>query len=284
MGDYDTRAGVTAQPITHRELNSGESPTHAYTCCASFFLKLLYHLVAKDKTWGFGNPAQARYKKLMKAKTKVQDEFQKILGRRIDTADGTGHTGNSLTGNLARRFFDDDCRKLLDNLVDPAQLSIVKKLHMRFNVILRIINSKSQLIDTEKFGDICTSTYIDILTYFGWVEISPTAHKILAYTTELIQNNACLGVGHLSEEGLEACHKIIRKFRSSWTLQKSDDANLKDLAKKMFLISDQHLYSLRRVIKCPKCGLTGHKRKCPKFRENVKKSESDIMVQDIFID
>ena len=167
----------------------------------------------------------------MKAKTKVQDVFETVLGRRIDTADGTGHTGNSLTGNLAERFFGDECRKLLDSLVNNAQLEIVKKLHKNIYVILRIISSKARQIDMGKFGNLCTSTYIAILIHFTWVNLTPTVHKILAHSAELIQNNSCLGVGHLSEEGLEVQHKIIRKFRASWTLQTRDDANIKDLIK-----------------------------------------------------
>ena len=285
VDDYGTRAGVTAEPITHRDLNTSLSNTHAWSCSATWFLNLLYHLVAKDRTWGFGNKADSRYKKLMKAKTKVQDTYQTILGRRIDTADSSGHTGNSLTGNLARRFFGDDCRKLLDLLIDDkTQLSIVKKLHMNLNVILRIISSKDHKINVEKFSKLCSSTYIYILTYFKWANLTPTVHKILAHSAELIRNNACLGVGHLSEEGLEAQHKIIRKFRASWTLQTSDDANLKDLIRKLFLISDPLFYSFRRVIKCPKCGLMGHQRKCTMIRDISNKSESDIMVEGIFVD
>ena len=167
VGDYGTRAGVTAEPITHRELNSSLSNTHAWTCCASWFLDVLYHIVAKDKTWGFGSKTDPRYKKLMKAKSKVQDAFQEILGRRIDAADGTGHTGNSLTGNMARRFFGDDCREILDSLItDKVQMNIIKKLHKNINVILRIISSKNHQIDIDQFANLCTTTYIDILTYF----------------------------------------------------------------------------------------------------------------------
>ena len=221
----------------------------------------------------------------MKAKVKVQDKFATVLGRRIDTADSTGHTGNSLTGNLAKRFFGEDCRKLLDDLiVDEAILNIVKKLHINFDVILRIISSKNRQIDIEKFGQLCSSTYLLILIHFTWVYLTPTVHKILSHSTELIKNNACLGVGNLSEEGLKAQHKIIRRFRASWTQQTSDDANLKDLIKNMYLISDPLFYSFRRVIKCSKCGLAGHQRKCPAARDITNKTESDVMVEDIFIE
>ena len=154
---------------------------------------------------------------------------------------------------------------------------------MNFNVILRVISSKDHKIDIDKFGNLCTDTYIEILTHFKWVDLTPTVHKVLAHASELIVNNNCRGIGHLSEEGLEACHKIIRRFRASWTLQTSDDANLKDLVKKMWLISDPLFYSYRRVIRCPKCGATGHQRKCPSLNENPNKTESDLIVEDIFI-
>ncbi|CAL4120500.1 unnamed protein product, partial [Meganyctiphanes norvegica] len=283
-GDYDTRAGVTSEPITHRDLSTGISVTHAWINCCSWFLNLLYHLAARDKTWGFGNKADARHKKLMQAKTKAQDIFATVLGRRIDTADGTGHTGNSLTGNLAKRFFSEDCRNLISKLVKTSDLIIIKTIHMNLYVILRIISSKDHKIDVDKFHTLCTNTYIEIIKNFKWVNLTPTVHKILAHSPELIEKNDCLGIGHLSEEGLEACHKIIRRFRAYWTLQTNDTVNMKDLIKKMWLISDPLFYSFRRVLKCSKCGSTGHQRKCPLFQESINKSESDLMVEDIFIE
>ena len=155
-----------------------------------------------------------------------------MLGRRIDAADGSGHTGNSLTGNLAKRFFSGKCRDLLHKFVKEPRLEAIKKLHMNFDVILRLISSRDQKIDMDKFGNMCTDTYIDIITQFKWVDLTPTVHKVLAHAVELVDNNMCMGIGHLSEEGLEACHKIIRRIRASWTLQSSDLANIKDLIKK----------------------------------------------------
>ena len=282
--DYETRAGVTSEPITKRDLNHGISATHAWLCLASFFLNILYHLVAKDKTWGFGNKADQRYKTLMKAKVKVQDVFEKVLGRRIDTADATGHSGNSLTGPLARRFFSKKCRDLLSQLVKGTDLDFIVKLHLNFSVILRIISSKDRKIDVYQFRLFCRNTYIDILVHFKWVVLTPTAHKVLAHAAELISNNSDLGLGNFSEEGLEACHKLIRRFRASWTLQSSDDANLKDLIKKLWLVSDPLFYSFRKTLKCPKCGSTGHQRKCPVMDTLEDKHEDDIMVEEMFVE
>ena len=116
------------------------------------------------------------------------------------------------------------------------------------------------------------------------MSLTPTLHKVLGHSKELIVNNMCKGIGHLSEEGLEAGHKFIRRFRASWTLQLNDDANLKDLIKKMWLISDPLFYSFRRVIRCPKCGSTDHQRKCPMLKDITNKSETEQMVEDFFLD
>ena len=157
-------------------------------------------------------------------------------------------------------------------------------MHLNLYVILRIISSKERKIDIDRFGHLCRSTYIGILIDFKWVDLTPTAHKVLAHSAELIKNNSQLGLGNLSEEGLEACHKIIRRFRASWTLQTNDTANLKDLIKKLWLISDPYFYSFRKTLKCPKCGSTDHQRKCPVMDILANKTEADVMVKDMFIE
>ena len=280
-GDYESRAGVTAQPVTHRDVNTSISITHAWLCICIWFLNILYHIIANDKTWGFGNKADPRYKKLMKAKAKAQEIFATVLGITIDAADATGHSGNSITGNIAKRFFSEKCRALLHHLVKSQYLDSITSLHTNLEVILRILSTKDHKIDIIKFRDLCTSTYIDILINFKWVDLTPTVHQVLAHSSELVERNNCMGLGHLSEEGLEAQNKIIRRFRTYWTIQKDDDSNLKDLIKKMWLISDSVFYSFRRVVKCPKCGSIGHQRKCPMLQKDCNQSKADLMVEEI---
>ena len=155
---------------------------------------------------------------------------------------------------------------------------------MNLETILRVISNKYRKIDLEKFQTLCISTYIHILTHLKWVELTPTVHKVLAHAPELVEKNMSMGLGHLSEAGLEACNKIIRRFRTYWTLQINDDANLKDLLRKMWLISDPLFYSYRRTIKCPRCGDTGHQKKCPIIQQAINQSESESRVEDMFVD
>ena len=83
---------------------------------------------------------------------------------------------------------------------------------------------------------------------------------------------------------LPMCDKLIRRFRASWTLQSSDDANLKDLIKKLWLVSDPLFYSFRKTLKCPKYGSTGHQRKCPVMDTLEDKHEDDVKVEEMFVE
>ena len=195
----------------------------------------------------------------------------------IDTADATGHSGNSIKGPIAKSFFSKKCRDLLPELLKKPNLGIAKTLHLNLEVILRLISSKEHKIDIEKFKELCTNTYLHVLLNLKWVYLTPTAHKVLAHAPELMEKNMCRGLGNLSEEGLEACHKIIRRFRTYWTLQLNDDANIKDLIRKMWLVSDPLFYSYRRTIKCSKCGSIGHQKNAPRFKKTQKINLKQIL-------
>ena len=51
---------------------------------------------------------------------------------------------------------------------------------------------------------------------FPWANITHTLHKLLAHCTELIRNcNDGFGLKEISEEAIEACNKLIRKYRAN---------------------------------------------------------------------
>ena len=71
-------------------------------------------------------------------------------------------------------------------------------------------------VNTQEFGILCTNTYLFILDYFLWASITPTLHKLLAHSEEILRevNNGC-GLKSFSEEGSEACNKLLRKYREN---------------------------------------------------------------------
>ena len=92
------------------------------------------------------------------------------------------------TGNLAIAFFDEKNReKVLDLYINKTEgeKNILRDLHQRFSIILRIISSKSHVSDD--FEEYCTSTYKIILQKFPWMQLSETLHRLLAHAPEVIR-------------------------------------------------------------------------------------------------
>ena len=112
----------------------------------------------------------------------------------------------------------------------PVQYHLpLTSIHTYLSVILRIFNSDER-IDIEKFTTLCLDTYELIIESFPWASITPTLHKILAHSAQLIDEyNGGRGMKSFSEEGLEACHKYIRRYREQLARKTSFEDNIRDV-------------------------------------------------------
>ncbi len=78
---------------------------------------------------------------------------------------------------------------------------------------MRVFNS-SHKINTTQLSIPCNETYEFIVVNFNWDNITPSLHKLLPHSAELIEKyNNGFGLKCFSEEGLEALNKYVRKFR-----------------------------------------------------------------------
>ena len=151
--------------------------------------------------------------------------------------------------------------------LDEEKASL-KKLHCNFSVILRVISSKANEIDTETFEDFCISTYLLLTQSFPWASVPQSIHRILAHSAERIRINDNFGLGSLSEEGLESTHKLIRRFRSLLARKTSLSDNLRDVFKHLWTRSDPIVRGFARTLHCTKCDSLGHsKRSCAILQE-----------------
>ena len=66
----------------------------------------------------------------------------------------------------------------------------------------------------EKLRTLTQEVNMRIVKTFPWAAISPSVHRILAHSWEVIEMNGGYGLGDVSEEGLEALNKLIRQMRS----------------------------------------------------------------------
>ena len=119
---------------------------------------------------------------------------------------------------------------------------------MNRSVILRVFNS-SQEVESEKMDVLCKQTYELILTAFPWASIPPSLHKILAHSTELIRDcNDGNGQKEYSEEAVEACNKLIRRYREHLSRKNSFSLNIRDVFVRLLSQSDPLFSSYRRVL------------------------------------
>ena len=140
-------------------------------------------------------------------------------------------------GNTAKEFFSAKNRELVVDLFDCQNSNVrddLRDLLMRFNVILRILNSREQ-VQIKKFHDFCLETYILQLQTFPWMHVSPTVHRYLAHASQAMQKNGGYGLGQLSEAPLESIHKNMRFARKFLSRKTNLAHNLDDVYARLWL-------------------------------------------------
>ena len=135
----------------------------------------------------------------------------------------------------------------MTTLVPEEQHLPLTLINTHLSVILRIFNSDER-IEIEKFTTLCRDTYELIIVSFPWSSITPTLHKILAHSAQLIDDIMVVGMKYCSEEDLEACHKYIRRYREQLARKTSFKDNTKDVYIRHLAQSDDFSSTQRKLI------------------------------------
>ena len=72
-------------------------------------------------------------------------------------------------------------------MIPPEFGEPIRTLQTNLSVLLRIFNS-NQAIDKNKLDSLCKETYESILTDFPWASVTPSLHRLLAHSPELIRD------------------------------------------------------------------------------------------------
>ena len=207
-GDFQTRLGVTQQPLTSSDQTS-ITVTHAYINCTSWFLKVIYRCHAKHHCWI--EKSDRRGDPIRRSRDRVLDILHKETGLYLDKVDSSGKGGTSTNGNQGRRFFSEEVIACLKNLVPEQHRDNLLLLHQQVATVLSVVSSNRK-IDTSKFKKLCEEASLNLCQNFPWVLINHTLHGTLQHSAELISVNDGYGLGNLSEECLEANNKDIRNY------------------------------------------------------------------------
>ena len=96
---------------------------------------------------------------------------------------------------------------------------------------------------------LCSDTYELIIDTIPWASITPTLHKVLTHSAQLIEdNNGGRGLKSLSEECLEACHKHIRRYREQLARKISFETNIQDIFIRLTSQSDYFSFYQRNEL------------------------------------
>ena len=286
IGDYDKRLGLTQKPLTTQDLHQNIPVTHGYLRFLDHIEKVLYRKRAGVTKMGKGLRINDRQKeRILRAKESVRQEARYgPLSLKLDCPDPYGSGGNCDTAELARRFFKPENRNFVVDLFKPKterERSSIGEMLQKISIVLRIISSKEKILP-DLFNEHCMETYIDMVKLFPWQTIPPSIHRILAHSAEAIELNDNFGLGMLTEEGLEALHKLLRRYRERRARKCSLISNIFDVFRHLFLRSDPKIRKNSRKFQCTGCKEDGHtKRSCPLVAQ--KKAEGDEEIFKSFL-
>ena len=216
------RFGLTHEPISNIDIISA-SPLHSYTCVFRWFMLVIYHLQSAIHKW---SPTSKHILGSMKF---VREFLQEKIGIKIDQVSSAG--GTTSTGNVTPSCFmgKNNFIEWISTLIPFEFREPIKIIHLNLSAILRVFNC-GHLIDTGKLDSICKYIYEFIVVELPWVNITPSLHKLLAHSAELIQScNDGYGMKQYSEEALEACNKLIRNYRDNLSRKCSFNSNIRDI-------------------------------------------------------
>ena len=155
---------------------------------------------------------------------------------------------------------------------------VLRHYRQQLSVIVRVMSSKEK-VNIQRYKQCCTELYLFLINNFQhvinkhlsgpWISITPSLHKLLAHTWELIEINDGVGLGALDEAGLEGCNKILRGIRTKLSRKTSQHANLIDTLRLMWVASDPVVNAERKKSQpfCKSCNTTGHSSRYCGLRE-----------------
>ena len=118
-----------------------------------------------------------------------------------------------VTGKAFVKFSSDTSRAFFVSLVEESEKEALNTVLLGLCATVKVINSQKRRVNVEKLRQLTMETYLALVEGFPWAAVSPSVHRILAHSWEVIQLNDGYGLGGLSEEGLESLNKQIRHTR-----------------------------------------------------------------------
>lgn len=227
--DFNNLSKVIEYPTNEENYKFGISILHARI---RFFESLL-HLAYKVPIGKWQTRDAVEKAVVQETKKKIQVQFRKECGMIVDVP--KSGFGNTNTGNLSRRFFENP---EISSRITGVNAELIK----RYKVILETISSGHK-INTKLFKSYTLETAKLYVQLYGWYPMPPTIHKVLVHGTSII-DHALLPIGQLSEEAAESRNKHFKRFRENFSRKISRKASNVDVFNRLILTSDPVLTAM----------------------------------------
>ena len=164
---------------------------------------------------------------LKQGKMQTQAKVKEEIPLTLEKPDHVGHEGTSTTVSTARVMLNTSNMSLLtEGIANIEVKSGIDSIILNMAVILSIINS-SKNVELAEYKGFCRTTS-HLVKSVPWIEITPSAHIVLAHSAELIEENDSIGLLNFTESDIEANNKYLRQYRINYARKASQYDNISD--------------------------------------------------------
>ena len=266
--DYSTRQGVCGQPVTESDLTKTIPVCHSKIRSFEWIIDFLVRALSHKKWKTASN--DVIYSKEEKEDYKAKREMVKE-GVYNNLAINIGNPGDMVTGKSFQKFSSDAGRAFIVSLMNDDDQEAFQLILLGLSATVKVINSQKRRVNIEKVRELTQDVYLAIVEHFPWAAVSPSVHRILAHSWEVMELNNGFGLGDLSEEGLEALNKRIRSRREHGARKTSTLANFMDCYNHLWDSSRPNIVAMEREIR-------------PKKSKVLIATEIEALVETLFLE
>ena len=245
-GDYSSRQGVCGAPLTETDLTKNIPVCHSKIRVFSWVFELTVRELSHQKWATTSNGV--RYEKEENDLYKLKwEEVKEAVYQKL--AINCGNPGEMVTGKSFEKFASDVSRAFFVSLLPEDKAEGFGFILLGLSALVKIVNSQKRRTNVEKVRELGKEVNLRIVQLFPWAAVSPSVHRILAHSWEVIELNGEFGRGDESEEGLEALNKQIRRMREHGSRKDSTENNFLDTFNHLWDRSRPTILEMERKIK-----------------------------------
>ena len=159
-----------------------------------------------------------------------------------------GSPGEMVTGKAFQKFASDESRAFFVSLLPEEKAEGFAFILLGLCALVKVINSQKRRVDVERVRELGKEVNLKIIELFPWAAISPSVHRILAHSWEVMELNGRHCLGDIGEEGLEANNKRIRNLREHGSRKVCTENNFLDTFNHLWDRSRPTIVKMERLI------------------------------------